>query len=396
MNRDALTRLSKDDLIALVLAQAEQLEALTKRLAALEARIGKPPKTPDNSSVPPSQGHKLNRAERRAAKRKGRPGVARALSDNPDRMVDAVAVACPHCDQAAVGGGPARVSCLRPYRSCRRSSRWSRAFTPSRRLSVLPQGLQRAGSGRHGAGLAVRPRHPGFVLHLHVTQAISFERLVRLMDEVFGVTISEGAIANILARAEAPMIVAAEKIAQTVRASPVICSDETSARVDGKNWWQWVLLSSTAVYHLITDSRAAVVVTGFLQGATPEIWVADRYGGQNGHGAQRQVCLAHLLRDARTPSMRVMPDSPQPSSFCCCALFPSDGGAISSRTARSPSIAPTSTAASPGCWPRMGMPRSAKSSHAPSANAETTSLSSSPGATSPTPTMAASAPSDHP
>ncbi|WP_288006318.1 transposase, partial [Acidiphilium sp.] len=25
----------------------------------------------------------------------------------------------------------------------------------------------------------------------------------------------------------------------------------------------------------------------------------DRYGGQNGHGAVRQICLAHLLRDAK-------------------------------------------------------------------------------------------------
>jgi transposase len=57
------------------------------------------------------------------------------------------------------------------------------------------------------------------ILHLHVTQAIGFERLARLLDEVFGVALSEGAIANILARAEAPMIVAAETIAEQVRAS---------------------------------------------------------------------------------------------------------------------------------------------------------------------------------
>jgi transposase len=60
-----------------------------------------------------------------------------------------------------------------------------------------------------------------------------------------------------------------------------------------------VLLSSTAVYHLIADTRGAAVVTSFLQEAEPEIWVADRYAGQNGHGKQRQICLAHLLRDAQ-------------------------------------------------------------------------------------------------
>ncbi len=136
------------------------------------------------------------------------------------------------------------------------------------------------------------------IIHLHVTQAISFERLVRLLDEVFGVTISEGAIANIMARAKTPLLHAAEAIGAEVRRAKVVASDETSARVKGKTWWQWVLMSSTAVYHIIADTRAARVATEFLQGAVPDIWIADRYGGQAGHGKNRQICLAHLLRDA--------------------------------------------------------------------------------------------------
>src|SRR5437870_8923386 len=79
MYRDELAKLSNEELIALVLAQAAQIAELTRRIAELEAKLGGPPKTPDNSSVPPSQGHKPNRAERRTAKkRKGRPGVFRA------------------------------------------------------------------------------------------------------------------------------------------------------------------------------------------------------------------------------------------------------------------------------------------------------------------------------
>jgi transposase len=60
-----------------------------------------------------------------------------------------------------------------------------------------------------------------------------------------------------------------------------------------------VLLSSTAVYHVIAASRGAKVVTDFLRGAVPEVWVTDRYAAQNGHGLERQICLAHLLRDAQ-------------------------------------------------------------------------------------------------
>ena len=52
-----------------------------------------------------------------------------------------------------------------------------------------------------------------------------------------------------------------------------------------------MLLGSTAICHVIADTRAASVVTSFIEGARPEVWVADRYGGQLGH------CVV-LLRDA--------------------------------------------------------------------------------------------------
>jgi transposase len=62
------------------------------------------------------------------------------------------------------------------------------------------------------------------------------ERLALLMDELFSLSISEGAISNILARAREPLLAATATIQAVVRASPVVCSDETSARVKGKNW----------------------------------------------------------------------------------------------------------------------------------------------------------------
>src|SRR5260370_2625739 len=101
MYQDDLAKLSKEELSALALAQTAQIEELTRRIADLEAKLGGPPKPPDNSSLPPSQGRKPNRAERRAAKkRKGRLGVSRALARNPDRIVASVAERCPHCDHA--------------------------------------------------------------------------------------------------------------------------------------------------------------------------------------------------------------------------------------------------------------------------------------------------------
>ena len=74
------------------------------------------------------------------------------------------------------------------------------------------------------------------------------------MGEMFALTISEGAISNMLLRAREPLLAAAAAIRETVTASPVVCSDETSARVSGKTWWEWVFVSTLAVLH-ITHQR---------------------------------------------------------------------------------------------------------------------------------------------
>jgi transposase len=300
VDRATLLTLSRDDLIALIEAQAQQMATLTARIAELEAKLALPPKNPNNSSLPPSKGKKPNLPDRSKKPRPRRPGVTRSLAENPDQIIEASLAACPHCNHALAPADMTEdihaydhigLPAIRPIVT--RIHR-HRGTCPCCRKAVAapaPEGFEPGSPFGPGIG--------ALILHLHVAQAISFERLSRLMADVFGLSISEGAITNILARAQTPLMAAAETIAAAVRASPIVASDETSARVGGKTWWQWVLLSSTAICHVIADTRAASVVATFLQGVQPEIWVADRYGGQLGHGVVRQICLAHLLRDTK-------------------------------------------------------------------------------------------------
>jgi hypothetical protein len=73
-----LSRLSHDDKDALILALWVQVQALTARETELEAKLGAPPKTPGNSSIPPSQGKKPNRDKKtRSGPRPGSLGRVR-------------------------------------------------------------------------------------------------------------------------------------------------------------------------------------------------------------------------------------------------------------------------------------------------------------------------------
>jgi len=137
------------------------------------------------------------------------------------------------------------------------------------------------------------------VVYLRYAQATGIERLRALLDEVFGLSISEGAISNILARAQAPLGVAAAVIAARVTAASVVASDETSARAMGKTWWKWVFVTPACVLHVIRPSRGRAVTCAVFGAHRPRVWVSDSLGSQRGHGEDWQMCLAHLLGDAQ-------------------------------------------------------------------------------------------------
>jgi transposase len=55
-----LNHLSHAEKDTLILALWAQVQSLTAQVAALQARLDEPSKTPDNSSLPPSKGQKPN------------------------------------------------------------------------------------------------------------------------------------------------------------------------------------------------------------------------------------------------------------------------------------------------------------------------------------------------
>jgi hypothetical protein len=65
----------------------------------------------------------------------------------------------------------------------------------------------------------------------------------------------------------------ADEILDEIRHSPVVGSDETGARVDGKNQWQWVFVTEKATYHVIAPSRGSGVIEN---GRSPTCGLGER------------------------------------------------------------------------------------------------------------------------
>jgi len=161
-------------------------------------------------------------------------------------------------------------------------------------------GVQTTGS--YPAGLEPRrtfgPRIEALLSYLHERHHVGYERLVEFCRDVFGLSISQGGIENALRRLVERARPTYAAIGETVRGSPVINSDETSARVAGKTQWQWTFQTPEASYHVIAASRGGEVIDAFLQGIEPEVWGSDLSAPQMLTPATaHQICMSHQERN---------------------------------------------------------------------------------------------------
>src|SRR5262245_43932826 len=209
-----------DDLLA-------ENKKLLARIAELETKIGQPPTTPDNSSLPPSRGQKAN-AEPPASKppRKGRPGITRKLAENPDATRRFYAERCTcgsvldaaehdlakeydHIDIPPIRPVTTRIELFRATCPC------CKARVTASAPADMPEGTP------FGPSIA------SIVTYLHGCHMVGYKRLTEVCQGLLGLTISQGALANMLARVGETIADPAERIAEEVRASEVIASDET-------------------------------------------------------------------------------------------------------------------------------------------------------------------------
>lgn len=289
--------LDKDALIAALLAR---IDALVARIAELEARLGLPPKTPDNSSLPPSRGQKPSQPL--AAKPKARPhaGAHRPLHPNPTSKRDVLAFHCEGCgaDVSGVAQSPRQV--------------YDRVEIPKIEPDVTRVTLHGgvcpccAKNFKAAPPAGLEPGSPfganlrAFVIYLRAVQGIPLARLSHVLADLFGLDISEGALVNILAASREKFAAQTNLIKARLLSGSALASDETGLRVGKDNWWLWVFHHADSAVFIAHKHRTKAVVADFLGEWRPDYWISDRYGGQMGWAKkENQVCLAHLIRDVQ-------------------------------------------------------------------------------------------------
>tara|TARA_R110002049_G_scaffold308598_1_gene513072 strand:- start:121 stop:1398 length:1278 start_codon:yes stop_codon:yes gene_type:complete len=275
------------------------LEKLSKQqLVDLVLKLQRPPKTSRTSSKPPSTDRKARREHAKPGGAKpGHEGHNRALHENPNETVDHRPDICPQC-HGALGAelsgdvigeyDEIEVPPIKPFVRRHRRLCVCCPHCSSQVKAPLPDAA-------HGSPFG--PRLHGLALYLKTFQAISFVRLEGMLSDLFGLKISQGALANMLKRSHQPFAARKSDIIKDLRRADMVASDETGIRIEGLNGYHWVFMSSAAIVHEAQLSRAAQVVRDVMGDHRPNIWLSDGYSAQQGHGHHHQTCLAHLARD---------------------------------------------------------------------------------------------------
>ena len=266
-----LSSSEKDTLIGVLMAR---LDALAARVSALEAenaalkaenatlreKLKLPPKTPDNSSKPPSQGQKPNGETKTKPKGKAHAGAHRPLHPNPTRRRDVLAEHCPHCRADVTGVVQAEVQAYDRIEIPEITPDVTRVTLFGGTCPCCAQRFKATAPAGLEPGSPFGPNLRAFVLYLRFGQAIPFERLERLLHDLFGLAISEGALANMLAQATPAFEAQTGRIKQRLLSGTALESDETSVRVGKRTFWNWVFHhgDSACLAHLLRDIQYAI------------------------------------------------------------------------------------------------------------------------------------------
>jgi transposase len=319
---EAIYDAGRDVCVQVILDLAARVEQHEDRLRRLEARARQDSRT---SSKPPSSDPPKTRQQRRAearAKAKellgregargkaggqpGHPGAGRELlpGDQIDEVVEHYPEACRGCgheftaEQRRPGGrfGRHQVADLPPIGVMVVEHRTQRLRCPRCRTRTTAQLPLAVGSSPFG------PRLQAAVVALTARNRISRRDMAELARELFGVSVSSGAVDAICQRASDALANPHARLHDWLLARGVLHVDETGWRTAGDSRALWTATTSGAALFEIAPHCNREQFDELI-GSFSGIIVSDRWPGyEHLNPGRRQVCWSHLQRDFRRHS----------------------------------------------------------------------------------------------
>ena len=303
---DRLTEL--EGKLEMVMARCEFLQeenkALRKRVRELEERLAK---NSSNSSKPPSTDGfskpKPKNLRKKSGKKpggqKGHKGHRLEPVENPDHTIahDPLACSCGcHMETAPVIGVETRqVFDIPPVKVVVTEHVVKTKLCPECGAKVKGEFPEDASAPtQYGSYFG------SVVTYLLAYQLIPFARCAELIEELFGINVSQGTLAGIRAKAAKAAAPSVEAVGELLKFAKVAGFDETGMRNMGEREWLHVACTMLATYYFPHEKRGKIAMDEM--GILPEFSgtaVHDHWKSYYVYDCFHGECGAHLLRELK-------------------------------------------------------------------------------------------------
>jgi len=137
------------------------------------------------------------------------------------------------------------------------------------------------------------------ITYLFAYQYLPYNRIKKMMRDLFNISLSEGTIDNLLAKVTACAMPVYEQIQSRLQESKVVGGDETGTKINGNKGWFHVWQNNTLTFIVAAMTRGYQTTEVFFEkGFFKAVYVSDCWSAQLKTPAkQHQLCLVHLLRE---------------------------------------------------------------------------------------------------
>ena len=345
LRRDALAQIEKyhellrineerqrqiDTLKAEVFRKTVEMRKLQSRLDELQGKrekpktVDKPQITSENSSLPPSKdpiGFRRTQSLRQKSERPnggqpGHKGHTKEQTTLPNKTIECFPDVCPECGRRIDPAG-AHIA--------ERRQIWDLPL-PIAPIVTEYQSMEcTCQCGCHCKGQlpqeATAPVSYGANVHalvgyMSTLQSIPFKRMVDILNNVFGLQMSQGTVSNILQRMRKKAEKEMDAIRSEIEKAEVVGADETGVKINGEQHWVWTFQTEALTYMAVDKGRGKAVIDKHCPEGLPQsILVTDRHSSYFKMDVKdHQICIAHLLRNLIYLSQTV-PDSDWPTKM---------------------------------------------------------------------------------
>jgi transposase len=297
-----------EQLFVEIKALKERMLVLEKENTFLREKLSKyeNPKNSRNSSVPPSKDENRTpktkslreQSDRKVGGQKGHEGNTLKMTQTPDEIITYTPDFCGKCG-----------SDIHELPS---------DFVGKRQVIDIPVvqpfyvehqvykktcscGHQTCGSYPENvkASISYGANTESLIGYFFARQYLPFNRMRELLNDAFGLSISEGGIHELLNRLALKATPAYDMIKERIASSKVVGTDETGCKINGVKSWMWTWQNDLATFIAPSFNRGfATIQSNFEFGFINAVLVHDCWKSHfQVHTQNHQICIAHLLRE---------------------------------------------------------------------------------------------------